>query len=56
MTERYFALTDDEHVVDLGECADFDEADDKSPQNTHWIFNLAGLEQVRDDIYALIGD
>lgn len=53
---HYYALTDDEHIVDLGEHKNFNRADERAPKNTHWIFDQAGLEQVRDDIYTLIGD
>lgn len=52
----YYALTNSERIVDLGEQTDFDAAGEAAPVNVIWIFDRAGLDQVRDDIYALIGD
>lgn len=40
---RYFAMLADESIVDLGEHATFDDADQAAPENTCWIFTEEGL-------------
>ena len=36
---RYFAMTDDEKIVDLGECINIAYAFQREPPNTHWVFS-----------------
>ncbi len=43
--EQYFAMTDTEDVVYLGQHNSFHDADEQAPGNSHWIFTKATLQQ-----------
>lgn len=46
MKTRYYACVDGERVVPLGECECFDDADEKSPAGTMWLYDEAGLRAL----------
>lgn len=47
MPQDWWAWSDDK-LVPLGVCDGFDEADEKAPERTHWLFNRATLEDMVD--------
>ena len=54
MPQDYWAWTDEE-LVPLGICQDFDEAYEREPPNTHWIFTRQGLEEFYEEIKRELG-
>ena len=46
MKTRYYACVDGERIVPLGECECFDDADEKSPAGTMWLYDEAGLRAL----------
>lgn len=42
MPQDWFAFADDK-IIPLGVCQDFDEADSKAPEQTHWLFSREAL-------------
>lgn len=49
-SQEYWAWTDDGKLVPLGACESYDEASEKEPGNTHWIFSRQGLEEFRVEL------
>lgn len=43
---NYYALVDGEKVVPLGPCASFDDADDRAPPCTNWIYDKEALQRL----------
>lgn len=50
MPADYWAWTDEGKLIPLGICEGFDEADERAPGNTHWIFTREMLQQFRAEI------
>ena len=46
MKTRYYACVDGEGIVPLGECEGFDDADEKAPAGTMWLYDEAGLRAL----------
>lgn len=46
MKTRYYACVDGERIVPLGECECFDDAEEKSPAGTMWLYDEAGLRAL----------
>ena len=46
MKTRYYACVDGERIVPLGDCECFDDADEKSPAGTMWLYDEAGLRAL----------
>jgi hypothetical protein len=42
---KFYALTDEDHIVCLGDHEDFSDADSVSPPNTVWIFDATTMRQ-----------
>jgi hypothetical protein len=55
MPQDYWAWTDDGKLVPLGLCEDFNEASEKEPGNTHWVFSRQGLEEFRVELDRELG-
>lgn len=47
---KYYALTDLEFIVPLGECTGITDAMDKEPSGTLWTFSEEGLFELRSKI------
>lgn len=43
---RYFAMTDDEQIVPLGDHEHITEAFDNEPENTQWVFSEKSLNAL----------
>ena len=58
MKTRYYACVDGERIVPLGECECFDDADEKSPAGTMWLYDEAGLRalftSIKEELAALV--
>ena len=51
---RYFAMTDQEEITLIGDFEDIQEAFDKEPSGTHWVFSEEGLRQFADKIEEIL--
>ena len=55
MPEDYWAWTDTGKLVPLGICDGFDEAYEREPPCTHWVFTRQGLEELYEEIKRELG-
>jgi predicted dienelactone hydrolase len=52
---RYFAMLDTEKIRPLGECASVDEAYEKEPGSSHWMFDEMTLRAFIAEAQAALG-
>ena len=52
--KKYYACVDGELIVPLGECDSFDEADEKAPPCTTWIYDEEGLRALGESIMSVM--
>lgn len=50
MSKNYFAWTTSGKLVALGECENFDDASEKEPPNTQWLFDEPALRDFQNEI------
>ncbi len=50
MPQDFWAWLDTMELKPLGICESYDEAFEKAPGNTHWVFTRQGLQEMREHI------